>query len=196
MEEENPVSRGCFFCKSGKEEDVVLRFGLIFPEGRAIIPTRTRIRRKKDVAIEEKVSLLPGYVFFELNAPYKQGSIAEQRSKKEILKIDNIESELQLFTHVTSVLKLLRYSDGDWRLQGADDLFAKMLFEIDGNIGISQVYFDKGNRIRILNGFLKNYEGSITRVNKKTKTVEIETDFQGKKISMWLGYEQISAIDQ
>ena len=63
-------------------------------------------------------------------------------------------------------------------------------------MGISQAYFDRENRIRTQSGFLKNYEGSITRVNKKTKTVEIETNFQGKKISMWLGYEQVSAIDQ
>ena len=93
------------------------------------------------------------------------------------------------------VIKLLRYSDGDWRLHDSDDQFAKLLFDAGGNIGISRASFDEGNRIRILEGFLKDYEGSIVRVNRKTRTVEVRVDFQGKKISLWLGYELVMGID-
>ena len=179
------VSRGCFFCKSGKEADVIRHFNFAFPNGEAIAPTRTRIRRTEGAAIEEHVPLLPGYVFFQIREN-------EQEPRETI---DMVLPALLDFSKTGSVLKLLRYSDGTWRLFGSDDLFARMLFETGGNIGLSQACYDKGNRIRVLKGFLKGYEGLITNVNRKKKTVELTVNLQGKKIIMWLGYELVAGID-
>lgn len=178
------VSRGCYFCKSGKEAEVVRHFAVAFTNGEAIAPTRTRIRRTHDAAIEERVTLLPGYVFFQ---------ITEDESRTPPTP-DALLSALLDFSRTDSVLKLLRYSDGTWRLFGSDDVFARMLFETGGNIGLSQAYYDRGNRIRILNGFLKDYEGYITNVNRKKKTVEVTVDLQGKKAVMWLGYELVTPV--
>lgn len=186
MEGERPVriSRGCFFCKSGKEADVVNHFKTAFPNGAAISPTRTRIRRVHDAAKEERVLLLPGYVFFQIveKEPEAPGGT------------DALLMALLRFSKIDSVLKLLRYSDGTWRLLDADDLFAETLFRTEGNIGLSQAYFDRGNRIRILDGFLKDYEGHITNVNRKKKTVEVTIDLQEKKAIMWLGYELVEVV--
>lgn len=179
MGEDSTTQRGCFFCKSGRESDFVRQFGKTFPNGRALVPTRSRYRRIKDTAIEERVTLMPGYVFFELDAEDAR----------------RLQSELLSFFHSDSVLKLLRYTDGRWQLQDYDDRFARMLFETGGNIGISQAYFDVNRRIRILSGFLKDYEGSIVRVNRKAKTVEVRVDLQGKKVSMKLGYEMVAPVD-
>lgn len=186
MEKEGPVriSRGCFFCKSGKESDVINHFFMAFPDGEAISPTRTRIRRVHEAAIEERVPLLPGYVFFQITE--KKTEVAES--------IDQNLIALLQFTKIDSVLKLLRYSDGTWRLFGPDNLFAEMLFKSGGNIELSQAYFDRGNRIRILDGFLKDYEGHITNVNRKKKTVEVTVDLQGKRVIMWLGYELVEPV--
>lgn len=174
--------RGCFFCKSGKEEAVVQRFRTMLPNGKAVAPTRIRHRRTGDTTIEERVFLLPGYVFFEIDAETATGE-----------RMQVFQNALQALSHGDSVLKLLRYSDDDWRLHGPDDQFAKMLLSIDGDINVSHAYFDEGRRIRILDGFLKDYEGSIVRVNKKNRTVEINVAFQQKKVSMWLGYEMVEA---
>ena len=179
------VSRGCYFCKSGKEADVIQRFNITFPNGMAIAPTRTRIRRTRDAAIEERVPLLPGYVFFQ---------ITEDESQTKA-SLDKFLSGLLDFSRIDSVLRLLRYSDGTWRLLGSDDVFARMLFESEGNIGLSQACYDRGNRIRILNGFLKDYEGCITKVNRKKKTVEVTVDLQGKKVILWLGYELVGSVE-
>lgn len=178
-------SRGCFFCKSGREADVIRHFNITFPNGKAIIATRTKIRRTREAAIEEYVPLLPGYVFFEIK---EDGTPAS----------GNMEAVLQAlleFSRIDSVLKLLRYSDGKWRLFGSDNLFAEMLFKTEGNIGLSQAYFDKGDRIRILSGFLKDYEGYITSVNRKNKTVVVTVNLQGKKAIMRLGYELVETVD-
>lgn len=178
------VWRGCFFCKSGKEKTVVQQFRAAFPNGRAVAPTRIRYRRTRDTAIEEKVILLPGYVFFEIDAEAAAGEHASA-----------FQHALQAFSRGDSILRLLKYTDGSWQLRDFDDEFAKMVFRNDGNIGVSQAYFDEGKRIRILDGFLKDYEGSIVRVNKKNRTVEITVAFQQKKVSMWLGYELVAITE-
>jgi len=178
------ILHGCFFCKSGKEADVINHFITTFPDGKAISPTRTRIRRVHDTAIEECVPLLPGYVFFQI-------------TEKEPVAPDIIDAiliALRQFTKTDSVLKLLRYTDGTWRLLGSDNLFAEMLFKSGGNIGLSTAYFDRGNRIKILDGFLKDYEGFITNVNRRKKTVEVTVNLQGKRIIMWLGYELVDPV--
>lgn len=188
MEEEQTqkvlCSRGCFFCKSGKEADVIRHFNMTFPNGKAIVPTRTKIRRTREAAIEERVPLLPGYVFFEIT---EDGTPAPGI-------IDAVLKALLDFSRNDSVLKLLRYSDGTWRLYGTDNLFAEMLFRTGGNIGLSQAYFDRGDRIRILDGYLKDYEGYITSVNRKNKTVEVTVNLQGKKVIMKLGYELVDPV--
>ena len=184
MEGPTRISRGCLFCTSSKEADVINYFSTTFPNGEAISPTRTRIRRVHDTAIEEQVPLLPGYVFFQ---------ITEKEPEAPGI-IDAILMALLQFTKIDSVLKLLRYSDGTWRLFGSDNLFAEMLFKTGGNIGLSTAYFDRGNRIKILSGFLKDYEGHITNVNRKKKTVEVTVNLQGKKVIMWLGYELVEPV--
>ena len=158
---------------------------MTFPNGRAIVPTRTKIRRNHDAAIEEQVPLLPGYVFFEIT---EDGASAFEIN-------DSASQSLSEFSRIDSVLKLLRYSDGTWRLFGSDNLFADMLFRTEGNIGLSQAYFDKGDRIRILDGFLKDYEGNITSVNRKNKTVVVTVNLQGKKVTMRLGYELVEPLN-
>ena len=186
MEEERVMrSRGCLFCKGGREADVIRHFGMAFPNGRAIAPTRTRIRRSSETAIEERVPLLPGYVFFE---------IQEDETPAHGI-VDATLKALLTFSQIDSVLKLLRYSDGEWRLLGSDDLFAELLFRAGGNIGVSRACFDKGDRIRILDGFLKDYEGNITSVNRKNRTVGVTVDLQGKKVTMRLGYELVVPLN-
>lgn len=184
MGKDKAISRGCFFCRSGRERELVRHFNTVFPHDLAMMPTRTRIRRTRDMAIEETTPLLPGYIFFQVSEdePWVPG------------KIDPIQDKLRALSKTDGFLRLLRYTDGYWRLRGSDDLFARMLFEADGNIGISQAYFDEGNRIRITEGFLKNYEGAITSVHRKMKTVEVSIDLHGKRVSMCLGYELIEKI--
>ena len=179
------VYRGCFFCKCGKERDVVRHFRAVFPKDRAIVPTRTRYRRTREAVFEEEVPLLPGYVFFEIR---EEGKPAPEITEGILLALLD-------FARTDSVLRLLKYTDGDWRLRGFDDQFAEMLIKTGGNIGVSKAYFDEGKRIRITDGFLKDYEGDIVRVNKKTRTAEISVDFQGKKVSMWLGYELMTVAE-
>lgn len=166
------LRRGCLFCRSGRETEVIQRLELLLPDVRWISPAKTRYRRTGGEAREERVTLLPGYIFFQT---------AEELPVRLIRRPDN-------------VYKVLTYGDGEWRLHGADDLFARMLFETDGVIGMSKAYYDEGDRIRITDGFMKEYEGSIIRVNRRAKTAEIRIPFQDKLLSLWLGFELIEKV--
>ena len=170
---EKRVSRGCLFCRSGREKSVIQVLKPLYPDIRAIVPVKTRYRREGGVAREETVTLLPGYVFFEAE---------ELPPARQLLRFDD-------------VLRLLTYADGDWRLHGSDDQFARVLFRTEGRIGLSRAYYDEGNRVRITEGFLKEYEGSIIRVNRRARTAEVSIDFQDKRVSMWLGFELIERAD-
>ena len=183
------LARGCLFCRTGKETAVTQRFESMFAGARAVAPTKSRYRRTKAGAIEERVALLPGYVFFEV------GQLPKPSQDDDTFRDgDTFQYELRVFSRSDGVLKLLCYNDGNWQLHGADDRFAQMVLDANGNIGVSSAYFDENKRIRILDGFLKDYEGSIIRVNHKMRTVEVVVDFQDKKISMKLGYELVEAM--
>ena len=162
--------RGCLFCRTGREENVIRQLRFLIPQVRALAPKKTRYRREGGVAREETVSLLPGYVFFE--AP-------DDALMAPVIRLED-------------VLRLLAYSDGDWRLHGSDDQFAGLLFGAEGSIGLSTAYFDEGDRIRVTGGFMMEYEGFITRVNRRARTAEVRIPFQDKQITMWLGYELIA----
>lgn len=186
-------ARGCFFCRSGKEAEVVQRFQGVFPDARAIFPTCTRYWRAKKEAVEYQVPLMPGYVFFEMEVP--QTDIHSSLGDNGYQRLQSIDASLLDFSHTAHVLKLLRYANDGWQLQGSDDAFIQTLFSVEGNIDFSQACFDEGDRIRILNGFLKDYEGCITRVNRKARTVEVSMDFHEKKVIMWLGYELVASAE-
>ena len=91
---------------------------------------------------------------------------------------------------VENTYRMLTDMDGNWRLSGRDREIAKRLFDAGGIIGFSKAYY-AGDRIRILDGFLKDYEGYITRVNRRARTAEIRVTLNGKVLDVWLGFELV-----
>ena len=161
-------SYGCLYCWSGREEGVIGQIATKFPEVHAIVPAKLRYRRHGGQADEERVKLFPGYVFFRTTA----------------------EIDLVGFSRIVDLVRVLTYADGDWRLHGADSEIAREIFDAEGTVGFSTAYYE-GDRIRIVDGFLKKYEGSIIRVNRRAKTAEIRVCLQDKVITTWLGFELI-----
>ncbi len=163
------LSYGCLFCRSGKEERVARDFERLYPDVRAVAPAKLRYRRTGGRAVEERVALLPGYVFFRAR---ELGSLRK------------------LFAH-EDVYRLLTYEDREWRLHGGDAEIADAFFRQNGLVGLSRAWYE-GDRIRIADGFLKDYEGAVTRVNHRAKTAEVRVRFQEKTVTMWLGFELIT----
>lgn len=164
---------GCLFCKSGMEKHLAQKLAIRCPQAEFIIPEKTRIRRKSHEAIEETVILFPGYIFMRTSADF---------DAYEALNIAN-------------VYRVLADSEKDWRLRGADCKLAESLFELGGRIGLSTAYYI-GDRIRIVDGFLKEYQGEILRVNRRKKTAQVRLFIEEKEMLVWLGFELIDQTSE
>ena len=167
MERGGQLKYGCISCRTGCEERLRLEMQDKFQDIKVMFPKKKRIRRMGGAAIEEETGLFPGYLFFSTQE--------EQLDLREVFYKDY-------------AYKLLKNPDGDWPLQGSDRAFAEMLFAEGGVIGFSRAFYE-GDKIRIADGFLKNYEGSIIRLNRRAKTAEVLLSLHGKNVTMWLGYE-------
>ena len=176
------MNYGCIFCRTGREESFAKLITENFPYMDPLVVKKIRIIRKGRESFEQMVVLFPGYVFFRMEN-------VEQMMESKIL----FPREFQQINRWSDSYKLLKDVDGDWRLSGRDLDMVKTFYDFDGVIGLSKAYFDKGERIRILDGFMKDYEGNITRVDRRHRTAEVTIDFQGKIIRMWLGYEMMEA---
>lgn len=156
----------CVYCKTGSEEQLVRDLKMSWPDLTAMNPTKLRYRRINGKPVAEKVSLFPGYIFLCLPGDYPIYR----------LKLSGL------------LYKILRDSDDDWRLSGADRVFAQKLFETDGVLGFSKAFYE-GDRIHIVDGPLKALEGNIIRVNHRKRTAQVRLSVQGVDMSVWLGFE-------
>lgn len=158
----------CIYCRTGGEEQLARDLQISCPDVTAMNPTKLRYRRVNGKPVSEKAALFPGYIFLRLPGDYPTHR----------LKLSGL------------LYKILRDSDNDWRLSGADRAFAEKLFATGGVLGFSKAYYE-GDRIRIVEGPLKELEGNIIRVNHRKRTAQVQLNIQGMDMSVWLGFELI-----
>ena len=159
---------GCIFCRTGNEQRLVRSIQRDYPEIRALAAAKKRMRRQGKMLIEEQVPLFPGYIFFCADSGFAPRNL--------IYKED--------------VFRILHDSRGFWQLTDEDADFARALFEQNGVIGLSKAYYE-GDRIRIVEGMLKMYEGRILRVNHRSHTAQVCVGVAGQEVTVWLGFELI-----
>lgn len=162
---------GCVFCRTGKEAETVVRLEHSFPGLKAVATKKLRYRRLHGVAHEESAILFPGYVFFATGMHLRSREVAQ----------------------VENVIRLLCDGEGHWQLVGEDKVIAEKLLSTGGTIGFSTAYYE-GDNIRIVDGFLKEYEGSIIRVNHRAKTLQIKVVIGEKELKVWLGFELVKNV--
>ena len=166
--EEEGQAYGCLFCRTGKEKRIAGEIETELPDVRVIFAEKLRKRRHGRDSVEESVPLFPGYLFFRTDAGFDAQCLAR--------KMD--------------VYRLLRDSEGLWHLRGEDLTLARELFRQNGVVGFSRAYYE-GDRIRIVDGLLKTYEGRIIRVNRRSQTAQIALGVGGQEVTAWLGFELI-----
>ena len=170
-ESQQGMSYGCLFCMTGKEQSVVERIQTSCPDVRATTMRQLKYRTCKKVKTQEEEIMFPGYVFFEAPSSMKP----------------SIEFPTQ------NVIRVLSMDSGIWQLQGEDERFVRWIFQYDGLLGFSKAY-KEGDRIQIISGPLKDMEGKIKRVDKRGMSGQVILAFNGKDISVWLGFELIKTI--
>ncbi len=157
----------CLFCETVRCAQVA-RAAERLLECRAIYPVQVQRIHRREGWTELVHALTPGYVF--LYAPE--------------------ELDTARLRGTTGLLKWLRYSDGEARLQGEDERFALMLLDKDGAIGKTMVYRE-GERIRIKQGAFGGTETRILKVDRRNTRIQIEIPFAGNLIKTWVEYEML-----
>lgn len=156
----------CLFCNTGKEEQVVR---LIAEKGwgRAIFPQRMKTVLKDGAWTEAVCPLMPGYVFVY--------------SGEE-------EDRLAEFPRLNHVIRVLAYGDGSDALMGRDLEFAEWIWSLNGRIEVMKAA-QIGDRIEIIDGVFKQLHGTITRMDRRRKTIRVSVEMEGTPKQIWLAYE-------
>lgn len=157
----------CLFCRTGKEGALAKRISDHFPCV-PISPWRVKEERKHGVWTSVRKPLLPGYLFLYA---------------KEELPVYRIQE-------LPDVLRFLSYG-GEFRLGGEDLKFAKWVLKYGGLIGLSQA-FREGDHIVVTGGPMKDYEGSITKVDKRKRIAKVHVAIGSSIKPIWMSFEWIA----
>ena len=156
----------CLFCNTGKERQVVR---LITEKGwgRAIFPQRIKKVLKNGVWTETVCPLMPVYVF---------------------VYSDEEEEPFAEFSRLNHVIRVLTYGDGSDVLTGRDLEFAAWIWGLNGRIAVMKAA-QIGDRIEIIDGVFKQLHGTITRMDRRRKTIRVSVEMEGTPKQIWLAYE-------
>lgn len=158
----------CLFCNTGKEEQIV-RLIQIKGWGKALFPQRIKTMFKNGAWTEVVFPLMPGYVFV-----YSEG------------EADRFAG----FRSLNHVIRVLTYGDGSDTLMGRDLEFADWLWSLNGRIEVMQAV-QIGDRIEIVDEVFKRLHGTITKMDRRRRTVRVSLETEGTPKQIWLAYEII-----
>lgn len=164
----------CLFCLSGQEQVVVAHIDQQ-KCGKALFPQKTKCYRGKNEWRNEKVPIIPGYVFVYLREDEAERS--------------------HLFKEIPHVIRILHYGDGKtWRLNESDLAFADWVWNQNGTIDMIDA-IQVGDRIEIADTELKHLHGKVARMDRRKRTVLIQMDGAGIINNVWLPYQVVRKID-
>ena len=163
------LAYGCVFCKTGLESLVANALNQKYNVLRALAVSQLKHKSTNGVKTVYEQVLLPGYVLF--------------RAYEENLPLYD-------FQNVQGVIQVMRNTSGDWRLGQNDRGFADWVFCQGGLIGMSSAY-DVGDKVRIYSGPLKDYEGCIIKIDRRSRNGLVEIKFGSKTWRLWLAFEML-----
>lgn len=169
---ENEDVYGCIFCPTGKETNVARQLELFCPGVKATAVRQEKHQTENGVHSKIEKVVMSGYVFF--------------RAKEEF--------DIAPIMHRAGALRVLKEENGQWRLFGENERFARWIFRYDGLLSFSKAYRE-GTRIRMISGPLKDMEGKITKVDKRGRSGQVTFAFNGREMKVWLGFDLVEALE-
>jgi transcription antitermination factor NusG len=161
----------CVSCMANSDAFVAREIEKALP-ARALSLTYDREEHHGDKWVIRTCPLLWGYVFVYAEEALDIGSI-------------------YAIEHVARVLK---YDDGEHDLRGDDRRFASWALLHDGHIALSKAIL-VGDKTRIIDGPLKNYEGKICKINRQKGRALVDVSVEGSIKQLWLYFEWMTLKD-
>jgi transcriptional antiterminator NusG len=160
-------------CRSGKEEKTKAHLLRLFAremgeefDVQIYIPMREMIDRRKGKKIMNNRPILPGYLL---------------AASEEDLSL-----YIQDVRRVVSCYGFLRYVDRSIKLRGVDYSYAAWIMHNKGTIKPSRAIFKKGEPIKIIDGPMKDFFGTIVAVDYRHSRATVEFEFYDviRRVSM------------
>lgn len=80
---------------------------------------------------------------------------------------------------IPAIIRFLGYDNGSFALVGKDQSFAEWIHMHDGNIRTSKVVFREGQRVHIVEGPLRGFDGNVIKVDKHHRRIVLRFDVGG-----------------
>ncbi len=136
----------------------------------AFIPMYVRRRKYSGAWKDEKVALIPGYVF-----------LITERPNDLLIQLNKVVGMTKLLRNSSNILTLTDQEEYLMRKLGGEKHITEMSF---GCI--------VGDKITINDGPLVGFEGMIKKIDRHKRQCIVETDMFGQKIHMTVGLEIVS----
>lgn len=161
----------CVSCYSGEEEKVAAKIRNICG-CYTLVPKYEREEKKKGIWTKRQHVFLPGYVFLYAERPLNFG----------------------LLYGISQLTGCLKYDDG-FQLRGSDLEFAEWIWRYQGLIHLSQAIME-GERIKVIDGPLRDYEGVIKKVNKHRRSALVEITVGNHIRDVWMSFRWFDTSQQ
>jgi transcriptional antiterminator NusG len=112
-----------------------------------------------------------------------------------LIGTEQIEEVYDLVREIGGVLRFLR-NDDEFQEVRLEEI-SKLVYMADANgvIGESKVQLNADDRIEVLSGPLKGFDGWIKRFNRRKGRVAIEILLGMERREIWLGVELVDKVD-
>lgn len=136
---------------------------------RAVFPQKIKPIFHRDGWKDEKFPLFPGYVFVYSHHPIPRREALIRES---------------------GILRVLTYGKDDTQgyLVKNDRTFAEMLLQKEGVMGALEAV-EEGNRVKIIDGILQNYNGRVVKVDRRKRLAKVELELLGDRRGVWLAFQ-------
>ena len=139
---------------------------------RAISPKQIQHTWDKGQYVDRERDLLPGYVFLYSEEPI--------RLPQDIRR------------NLDRIIRSLRTTDYEYRLQGADEQFAMMLYRKNGIVGKTEVTEENG-RFTICDETFRDVPVEILKVDRRDERMKISMSVAGRKVQTWVQYNIVQS---
>lgn len=165
----NEYDAYCLFTLTGQEEKLASEINDEYDYALATPIMKMAHRSRMGERFDVQEVFLSGYVFLYLP---KDRDIKYIRSNRG------------------NYFKVLSRSNDDGKLYGGDLRYAEWVLNVEGVLSVSEAIKIDG-KVKIVNGPLKDLEGSIVEHSKKNRNCCIEIDFLGQKTRAWLPFDWV-----
>ena len=140
--------------------------------------------RQGGVTVQDRQRLLPGYVFFERDAPALPFATDSGT---------DFEPDWNGIRRISGMIKILEYDNGQRALRDSDMVFVSWLKSLGSAVEMS-LAIKVGSKVTFVSGPLQAMQGQIVAVNSKRKTAAVRFGGEDSLFkTVWCSFDYVAS---